>query len=85
MLWRSLKRPEVMADGSPNPLLENVISVFDAISTDNAQTVLRYWNWSLTASLTPDVLRYIKRGLIPKEEDYGAAAITAALVFGNRT
>ncbi|MBL4854711.1 MAG: DUF2336 domain-containing protein [Robiginitomaculum sp.] len=85
MLWRALKRPEVMADGSPNPLLENVISVFDAISTDNAQTVLRYWNWSLTSSLTPEVLRYIKKGLIPKEEDYGAAAITAALVFGNRT
>jgi len=85
MLWRALKRPEITADSSPNPVLENVISVFDGISTDNAQTVLRYWNWSLTSSLTPDVLRYIKRGLIPREEDYGAAAITAALVFGNRT
>ncbi len=85
MLWRSLKRPDKMADGSPNPLLENVIAVFDAISTDNAQTVLRYWNWSLTSSLTPDVMRYIKQGLIPKEEEYGAAAITAALVFGNRS
>ncbi len=85
MLWRSLKRPDKMADGSTNPLLENVISVFDAISTDNAQTVLRYWNWSLTSSLTPDVLQYIKKGMIPKEEDFGAAAITAALVFGNRT
>ncbi len=83
-LWRSLGYSEVMEDGSMNPQLENIIRVYDAISTDNAQTVLRYWNWSLTSSLTPDVLQYIKRGIIPKEEDYGAAAITAALVFGNR-
>lgn len=83
-LWRALKRPETMHDGSGNPLLENAIAVYESISTDNAQTVLRYWNWSLTSSLTPEVLQYIKRGVIPKEEDFGAAAITAALVFGNR-
>ena len=53
------------------------------ISTDKAQTVLRYWNWSLTASLNADVLRHIKNGVIPREEEYGAAAISAALVFGN--
>ena len=83
-LWRSLKRSEVMEDGTTNPLLENAISMYESISTDNAQTVLRYWNWSLTSSLTPEVLKYIKRGVIPKEEDHGAAAMTAALVFGNR-
>ncbi|MBL4869554.1 MAG: DUF2336 domain-containing protein [Robiginitomaculum sp.] len=83
-LWRALGRPLTLDDGSPNPKLQNIIRVYDGISTDNAQTVLRYWNWSLTSSLTPDVLQYIKRGVIPKEEDYGAAAITAALVFGNR-
>lgn len=83
-LWRALRRPEFMEDGTVNPDLSNVIRVYDAISTDKAQTVLRYWNWSLTSSLTPDVLQYIKRGVIPKEEDFGAAAITAALVFGNR-
>jgi len=54
------------------------------ISTDKAQTVLRYWNWSLTASLSPEVLRYIKNGVIPREEEFGAAAITAALVFSHR-
>lgn len=83
-LWRALKRPETMHDGTPNPLLENVIAVYESISTDNAQTVLRYWNWSLTSSLTPEVIQYIKRGVIPREEEFGAAAITAALVFGNR-
>jgi len=83
-LWRALKRPETMHDGSPNPLLQNVIAMYESISTDNAQTVLRYWNWSLTSSLTPEVIQYIKRGVIPREEEFGAAAITAALVFGNR-
>lgn len=83
-LWRALKRPETMHDGSLNPFLEEAVKVYDAISTDSAQTVLRYWNWSLTSSLTPEVLQYIKRGVVPSEEEFGAAAVTAALVFGNR-
>ena len=83
-LWRALRRPETEHDGSPNPYLVEAVKVYDAISTDNAQTVLRYWNWSLTSSLTPEVLQYIKRGVVPGEEEFGAAAVTAALVFGNR-
>jgi len=82
--WRALRRPETMSDGSANPYLAEAVRVYDAMSTDNAQTVLRYWNWSLTSSLTPEVLQYIKRGVVPGEEEFGAAAVTAALVFGNR-
>jgi len=83
-LWRALKRPVHDVDGTVHPDLQKVIQTYDVISTDKAQTVLRYWNWSLTSSLNADVLRHIKDGVIPREEDYGAAAITAALVFGNR-
>ena len=83
-LWRALKRPVVDIDGSMHPSLERVMETYDVISTDKAQTVLRYWNWSLTASLSPEVLRYIKNGVIPREEEFGAAAITAALVFSHR-
>ena len=83
-LWRALKRPVHDVDGSIHPDLERVFQTYDVISTDKAQTVLRYWNWSLTASLNAEVLRHIKDGVIPREEDHGAAAITAALVFGNR-
>ena len=82
--WRTMKRPVHDVDGSIHPDLARVIETYDVISTDKAQTVLRYWNWSLTASLNADVLRHIKDGVIPREEDYGAAAITAALVFGHR-
>ncbi len=83
-LWRALKRPLHEADGSMHPSLARVMETYDVISTDKAQTVLRYWNWSLTASLNADVLRYIKNGVIPREEEFGAAAITAALVFSHR-
>lgn len=83
-LWRALKRPVHDVDGQIHPDLARVIQAYDVISTDKAQTVLRYWNWSLTASLNADVLRHIKDGVIPREEEYGAAAITAALVFGHR-
>lgn len=81
-LWTALKRPTLDGDGIVHPDLARVISVYDEISTDKAQTVLRYWNWSLTSALNADVLKYIKDGVIPREEEYGAAAITAALVFG---
>ncbi len=83
-LWRGLKRPMHEADGSMHPSYARVMETYDVISTDKAQTVLRYWNWSLTASLNADVLRYIKNGVIPREEEFGAAAITAALVFSHR-
>ncbi len=83
-LWRALQRPTVDETGQRHPDLQRVIEAYDTISTEKAQTVLRYWNWSLTSSLNKDVLRYIKDGVIPREEDHGAAAITAALVFGNR-
>ncbi|WP_416878634.1 DUF2336 domain-containing protein [Litorimonas sp.] len=83
-LWRAVYRPPEDEMEQQHPHLTRVIEAYDVISTDKAQTVLRYWNWSLTSSLNEDVLRYIKNGVIPREEEHGAAAITAALVFGHR-
>lgn len=82
-LWRSLKRDPGTED-AVNPEFAEVIRVYDSISTDKAQTVLRYWNWALTSSLNEDVLRHIKNGVIPNEAEYGAAAFSAALVFGRK-
>ena len=84
-LWKSLKRPIYSVDETLSPELQHVINSYNMISTDKAQTVLRYWNWSLTSSLNADVLRYIKNGVIPREEEFGAAAITAALVFSHKS
>jgi len=83
-LFRAMKRPLHDMDGAMDEGLKRVMETYDVISTDKAQTVLRYWNWSLTASLNADVLRYIKNGVIPREEEFGAAAITAALVFSHK-
>jgi len=84
-LWRSLGRPIEDENGNEDPDYARMMLVYDHISTDKAQTILRYWNWSLTSAMNPAVMEYIKNGMIPKEEDHGAAAITAALVFGNKS
>ncbi len=83
-LWKGLGRQTETPEGQTDPAFARVLETYDTISTDKAQTVLRYWNWSLTASLSPEVLKYIQNGVIPREEDFGAAAITAALVFSHR-
>lgn len=83
-LWKGLGRKTETPEGQTDPAFARVLETYDTISTDKAQTVLRYWNWSLTASLSPEVLKYIQNGVIPREEDFGAAAITAALVFSHR-
>jgi len=84
-IWISLERPILDEEtGEMDEKFSHVMQAYDTISVDKAQTVLRYWNWSLTSSLNEDVLGYIKKGTIPREEEHGAAAITAALVFGNR-
>ena len=59
-LWRGLKRSEVDGQGGPSPALERVMIVYDMIATDRAQTVLRYWNWSMTSVLTPALLRAVR-------------------------
>ncbi len=47
-LWRALKRPTGAPD-TPDPALERTIRCFDGLSSNKAQTVLRYWNWALNA------------------------------------
>lgn len=84
LLWRGLNRTVESKDGQPDPVFARALETYDSISTDKAQTVLRYWNWSPTASLNPEVLKYIQNGVIPREEDFGAATITAALIFPHR-
>ena len=88
-LWRALGRPahsQAEGGGQPetHPDLARVLGLYDSTSTNKAQTILRYWNWSLTSALNADILRLIRNGVIPREEDHGAAAITASLVFSHR-
>jgi len=49
-LWRSMRRPETTADGAVHPDWSRVQLTYEMLAVDRAQTVLRYWNWSLIRS-----------------------------------
>jgi len=83
-LWIALRRPLKTETGEYTDEFKQVLTTYDSISTDKAQTVLRYWNWSLTSALNADVIAHIKRGVVPQGSQYTDAAISAALVFGNK-
>jgi uncharacterized protein (DUF2336 family) len=61
-LWRGLGRPETDDAGAASPALERVLITYDMMATDRAQTVLRYWNWSLSSALTPGLLMAVREG-----------------------
>lgn len=61
-LWRGLERAESDGAGGVSPALERVMVIYDMIAVDRAQTVLRYWNWSMTSTLTPALLRAVREG-----------------------
>jgi len=80
-LWRSMRRPEVRADGSLEPAWERVQITYDMLAVDRAQTVLRYWNWSLSSALTPALLRAIRDGEEAALDDYSAPERAAMLAL----
>jgi uncharacterized protein (DUF2336 family) len=61
-LWRALRRPMRDEHGRMHPDLANVLTAYDMLAVDRAQTVLRYWNWSLSSALTHVMLRALSRG-----------------------
>lgn len=86
-LWRSMRRPEVTADGAVDPSWERVSITFEMLAVDRAQTVLRYWNWSLSSALTPALLKAIREGESQSLGEYSAAERAAIMAlaenFGN--
>jgi uncharacterized protein (DUF2336 family) len=85
-LWRSMKRPETGEDGLAAPDYERVLITYEMIATDRAQTVLRYWNWSLSSALTPALVRAIREGDSDALDEYSvpqrAAMLALAEDFG---
>lgn len=51
-LWKGLRRP-LGTDSDPDQTFYNANYVYDSLSTNKAQTVLRYWNWALTSAMSP--------------------------------
>ncbi len=80
-LWRSMKRPETTAEGQPHPAWERVSVTYEMLAVDRAQTVLRYWNWSLSSALTPALLKAIRDGESEMLDDYSAPERAAMLAL----
>ena len=83
-LWRGLRRPELDESGATSPALERLFTVFDSIAVDRAQTVLRYWNWSLSSALTPVLMKAIREGDDEALDEYSAPQRAVMLVFGQK-
>lgn len=85
-LWRGLRRSETDETGAMSPALEKVMIAYDMIAVDRAQTVLRYWNWSLTSALTPALLKAIRDGEEGDLDEYSppqrAAMMSLSKEFG---
>ncbi len=81
-LWRGLRRPETDAAGNITPALERVLTCFDSLAVDRAQTVLRYWNWALSSALTPTLVKAIREGDDDAVDEFSAPQRAAMLALG---
>jgi len=82
-LWRGLRRRETDSSGELWPALERVLIIHDMIAVDRAQTVLRYWNWSLSSALTPALLKAIRDGDEDGLDEYSLPQRAAMLALSS--
>lgn len=80
-LWRSMRRPETDVDGSIHPAWERVSVCYEMLAVDRAQTVLRYWNWSLSSALSPALLKAIRDGEGDNLDEYSAPERAAMMAL----
>ena len=87
-LWQGLRRPETTSEPGVMAGLDHVMITYDMIAVDRAQTVLRYWNWSLSSALTPALVRAIRDGDEEALDEYSVPQRAAMLAlsgdFGRR-
>lgn len=80
-LWRAMRRPETTEDGAEHPDWRRVQIIYEMLAVDRAQTVLRYWNWTLSSALTPTLLRAIREGDEALIDEYSAPERAALLAL----
>ncbi len=81
-LWRALRRPVETADGDEDPRFGHVLYTYQILTVAKAQTVLRYWNWSLSSAFSPSGPGALPGGHQAGGEEFSAPSRTAELVFG---
>lgn len=82
-LWRSMRRPETTEDGAVHPDWSRVLTTYEILAVDRAQTVLRYWNWSLSSALTPTLMQAIRDGDSEMIDEYSTPERAAALALAD--
>lgn len=81
LLWKALRRRLDTESGEPDPRFQRVIHCYQLLTVAKAQTVLRYWNWSLSSAYSPRS-GVIEDEDVPEEGGFSAARKTAGLLFG---
>ncbi|HUO23567.1 MAG TPA: DUF2336 domain-containing protein [Caulobacteraceae bacterium] len=80
-LWRSMRRAETDSTGQMTPAFQRVLRAYDMIAVDRAQTVLRYWNWSLSSALTTALIKAIRDGDGEALDEYSVPQRVAMLAL----
>ena len=84
VLWVALKRSLEIEEGVINPHFHQVAETYEILSVAKAQTILRYWNWSLSSAYSPGTVQ--NAGGLPaaanEEAEFSTAQRAARLVFG---
>jgi uncharacterized protein (DUF2336 family) len=80
LLWKGLRRP-LGSESDPSDAWTRALYTFDTLSTNKAQTVLRYWNWALTSAMSPTLAAKLEEG--GDDLTYSVAARSSNLVFGS--
>lgn len=80
-LWTGLRRSMQDAD-SQSSAFGRVQYVYDLLATAKAQTVLRYWNWSLTSAVAAAEMAALDAS--GDDMEFSPARRSAALVYGRR-
>jgi uncharacterized protein (DUF2336 family) len=55
--------------------------IFEMLAVDRAQTVLRYWNWSLSSAMSPALIKAIRAGDEEALDQYSAPERAAMLAL----
>ena len=84
VLWTALHRPLEKEEGVLHPAFANVAETYEILSVAKAQTILRYWNWSLSSAYSPKAVQNGAGLPMPanEEAEFSTAQRTARLVFG---
>lgn len=82
-LWHALRRPLKLDDGKLHPQFAYLSETYELLAVAKAQTTLRYWNWSLSASYSPRTGPTAEDATeSPNETRFSTSRRTAQLVFG---